>query len=217
MSSLSVDCGQGGWRYDHWFAPPCIHGDIRLQLTSLHGDIAATIALDPTTLKFYDYDEFGVPRNGQADLRYGWLGGKQRSGDALGDIILMGVRLYSMSLGRLLQIDPTDGGNANAYDYCIADPINCFDLDGRFGWRRVKSCGKAALNNGLVRGVAAGVVVGALCVGDLGIGCAVAVGAIAGGVLGAHTGMCTIVGKAGRGTWRSMRPLARFRVFARRE
>ncbi|MCW2599499.1 MAG: sugar-binding protein [Frankiales bacterium] len=58
--------------------------------------------------------------------------GKQRSGDALGGVVLMGVRLYSPVLGRFLQVDPIPGGSANAYDYINADPINNFDLDGRW-------------------------------------------------------------------------------------
>ena len=48
----------------------------------------------------------------------------------------MGVRLYDPALGRFLQIDPVPGGNANAYDYTVADPMNKVDLDGQsHGWR----------------------------------------------------------------------------------
>ena len=43
----------------------------------------------------------------------------------------MGVRLYNPTLGRFLTTDPVVGGNANPYDYCTGDPINCTDLDGR--------------------------------------------------------------------------------------
>lgn len=32
--------------------------------------------------------------------------------------------------GRFLQTDPVPEGNANSYDYCNADPINCYDLEG---------------------------------------------------------------------------------------
>lgn len=113
-------------------------GDVRLQLVNLHGDVAATIDPGLTEPELYDYDEFGIPMAGQADQRYGWLGGKQRSGEAMGDVILMGVRLYSPALGRFLQVDPEDGGNATAYDYCAGDPVNCTDLDGKFGWGSIK-------------------------------------------------------------------------------
>ncbi|MER6640973.1 hypothetical protein ABT285_36265, partial [Streptomyces microflavus] len=34
-----------------------------------------------------------------------------------------------------LSIDPVYGGNANAYEYVTADPLNKYDLDGRrWGW-----------------------------------------------------------------------------------
>ncbi|WP_422732959.1 LamG-like jellyroll fold domain-containing protein [Micromonospora sp. WMMD558] len=113
-------------------------GDVVLQLTNLHGDVAATVDTALTEPEFFDYDEFGVPMAGQADQRYGWLGGKQRSGEAMGDVILMGVRLYSPGIGRFLQVDPIDGGNATAYDYCAGDPVNCTDLDGKWGWGSIK-------------------------------------------------------------------------------
>jgi len=112
-------------------------GAVRLQLTNLHGEVAS-IDTALTTPEFYSFDEFGVPTSGQAPQRYGWLGGKQRSADALGGVILMGVRLYSPALGRFLQVDPVVGGSATAYDYCNADPANCVDLDGRKGKGRGK-------------------------------------------------------------------------------
>ncbi|MFE2914063.1 RHS repeat-associated core domain-containing protein [Kitasatospora indigofera] len=75
-----------------------------------------------------------MPQDGQAQVRYGWLGGKQRSAEALDGDILMGARLYSPALGRFLQIDPVPGGNASPYDYCTGDPVNCTDLDGNWGF-----------------------------------------------------------------------------------
>lgn len=95
-----------------------------------------------------------------------------------------GCRLYSPGIGRFLQTDPIVGGNATAYDYCFGDPVNCTDLDGKWSWKRAKKWGKWALNNGIVRGIAVGVVVGAACVGTLGIGCAIGVGVAAGAALG---------------------------------
>ncbi|MGC5033252.1 LamG-like jellyroll fold domain-containing protein [Micromonospora sp. DT229] len=106
-------------------------GDVLLQLTNLHGDVAATVDTGLTEPELFDHDEFGVPMAGQATQRYGWLGGKQRSGETIGDVILMGVRLYSPSLGRFLQVDPVFGGSCNSYEYTCADPINNEDLDGR--------------------------------------------------------------------------------------
>jgi len=113
-------------------------GGVQLQLTNLHGDVAMSIDTGLTAPEAYSYDEFGIPDTVSSDRRYGWLGGKQRSGDALGDIVLMGVRLYSPSLGRFLQVDPIPGGNSNAYDYCSGDAVNCTDLDGNFGWGSIK-------------------------------------------------------------------------------
>ncbi|NBE82077.1 LamG-like jellyroll fold domain-containing protein [Micromonospora rubida] len=129
-------------------------GDVQLQLTNLHGDIVATVDPALTEPEFFDYDEFGAPTVGQTDRRYGWLGGKQRSGEAMGGIILMGVRLYSPSLGRFLQTDPISGGSCNAYEYTCADPINLQDLDGKFirkicKWKRVCAKGISWAARGL--------------------------------------------------------------------
>jgi len=57
----------------------------------------------------------------------------------------MGVRLYNPTTGRFLTVDPVYGGNANDYDYCNGDPINCTDLDGR---QMCKDCGGAGGGGG---------------------------------------------------------------------
>ena len=44
----------------------------------------------------------------------------------------MGSRVYAPGIGRFLSVDPTPGGNANIYDYCTADPVNCTDLTGNW-------------------------------------------------------------------------------------
>ncbi|MGY0234097.1 discoidin domain-containing protein [Longispora urticae] len=112
-------------------------GEVKLSLSNLHGDVALTIDTALTSPEFHEFDEFGVPKAGQAGQRYGWLGGKQRSSEAQGGVVLMGVRLYQPALGRFLQVDPVAGGSATAYDYCNADPVNCTDLDGRWGWKKI--------------------------------------------------------------------------------
>ena len=105
----------------------------RWQLVNLHGDIVKTAADNPNLTTpdgaTLDADEFGVRQAPTA--RYAWLGANQRSSDALGAVILMGVRLYAPSMGRFVSIDPIPDGSANPYDYAGADPVNRFDFDGR--------------------------------------------------------------------------------------
>jgi len=66
--------------------------------------------------------------------KYAWLGGKQRSADALGGVVLMGVRLYNPVTGRFLTVDPIYGRSDNSYEYAGGDPVNRVDLDGR-AWK----------------------------------------------------------------------------------
>ncbi|MDQ2629574.1 MAG: DNRLRE domain-containing protein [Actinomycetota bacterium] len=105
-----------------------------LQLGNLHGDIVATASLDPQAtepLDTFEFDEFGNPKQ-QSTPKYGWLGGKQRRTELPSGVVQMGVRSYVPTIGRFLSIDPLLGGSANAYDYSFQDPINKFDLDGRW-------------------------------------------------------------------------------------
>ncbi|MFF3316209.1 DNRLRE domain-containing protein [Streptomyces sp. NPDC003035] len=106
-------------------------GNTALHLTGLHGDVALQLPLDiadaPLVL---DSDEYGNPRAGQPNARYSWLGGQQRSAETVTGLTLMGARLYNPQTGRFLSADPVYGGNANAYEYCTGDPVNCSDLSG---------------------------------------------------------------------------------------
>ena len=161
-------------------------GNTNYQIANMHGDVIATLldgalGLASTAVR----DEYGNPVTGSAGTRYGWIGQKQRASDTPSGIVLMGVRLFNSATGRFLQVDPIYGGNANDYEYCSGDPINCFDLDGKLSLGWAKKWGKRALNNSYVRGAAVSFAVGAICVGTAGIGCAVFVGAAAGAALGA--------------------------------
>ena len=62
----------------------------------------------------------------------------------------MGVRGYDPTLGRFLSVDPVYGGSANAYDYVGGDPINGYDLDGRFAWLAVLALNPVTLVVGVV-------------------------------------------------------------------
>lgn len=154
-----------------------------------HGDVIGTtdsggaFTGNPTT------DEFGVGQ--EPTSRLGWLGGKERFGTGT-DLGLdrMGVRLYDPGLGRFLEVDPVEGGSANAYDYVDQDPINQFDLNGDclFGRSNGRCRGARYFQHTMagIAGTAAGMIVGTACTAALGVetfgaaavGCAVVAGAV---------------------------------------
>ena len=121
-----------------------------LQLSDIHGDTVLQLPLDTTTAPTaLDTDEYGNPTTSTraAGARYTWLGAKQRSAETPTGMTLMGVRLYDPATGRFLSVDPVPGGNANDYAY-PTDPVNMFDLDGRWGnWlrRAAKGLGYASV------------------------------------------------------------------------
>jgi len=114
-----------------------VGGTVTYQHANLHGDVVGTTDAAGTFTALPTPDEFGA---GQAPAsRLGWLGAKERFAVGVGPgLIRMGVRMYEPRLGRFLEVDPVEGGSANDYDYCSADPVNCTDLAGTFN-RRIHS------------------------------------------------------------------------------
>ncbi|MER7760381.1 hypothetical protein [Streptomyces sp. NPDC097619] len=91
------------------------------------------------------------------------------------------------------------GGNANAYEYVNGDPINRYDLDGKWGWFKKKwnSFKKSSVGRHIRRhrrfygwAAAAGIgVLGAACIAATAGICAGAGGLIIGAAIGAGGGM----------------------------
>ena len=123
--------------------------EVELQLTNLHGDVAATAALSSTAtalLSTRTYDEFGNQTGGASGARYGWLGGMQRPAELTpsGGVMQMGARSYVPAIGRFLSTDPIAGGSASAYDYANADPVNQIDSTGFAPYGYDKDCDPGA-------------------------------------------------------------------------
>ncbi|WP_269303266.1 RHS repeat-associated core domain-containing protein [Aeromicrobium sp. HA] len=123
-------------------------GVTQAQLGNLDGDVVGGWDLTGgnagTLMSYGETTEYGLPQTVKASGRYGWLGKSQRDTTiALGDLTLMGARLYNPFTGRFLTRDPIAGGNDNAYIY-PADPINWFDLTGMyktsFKWYTYSKC-----------------------------------------------------------------------------
>jgi RHS repeat-associated protein len=149
-----------------------VNGTGSWNIVNGHGDIVGTADSAATFTAVPSTDEFGV--GAVPASRLGWLGSNERftASPSLG-LIRMGVRLYDPALGRFLQVDPVEGGSANDYEYCFGDPVNCFDLDGAWGFKMPKL-------RSVLRGAAiVGGIVGAVACGAS-VVCGVAAGAAAG-------------------------------------
>ncbi|MFF7361731.1 DNRLRE domain-containing protein [Streptomyces sp. NPDC008125] len=110
-------------------------GNVVLQLSNLHGDVAVQLPLDTSVAPtVQQYGEYGNALDGTVSTAYGWLGSYQRDSGTLSGISLMGVRLYDPASGRFLQADPVYGGNDNSYEYCRGNPISCTDLTGAYSY-----------------------------------------------------------------------------------
>jgi RHS repeat-associated protein len=117
-------------------------------ITNLHGDIVAGMAGSTPGLSYTDdYLEDGQLRNAAdtGSRRCGWLGAEQRASDTPNGLSLMGARLYNSGSGRFLSTDPVYGGNANPYDYCAGDGVNCSDLTGLMSCKKFATTKKKTL------------------------------------------------------------------------
>ena len=117
-------------------------GGVVLQLSDIHGDIDVRLPLDGAeSPSVQHFDEYGNPVGNSTRGEYGWLGTSARAAEAASGRVLLGVRLYDPATGMFLQNDPVEGGGANAYGYCSADPVNCTDTTGTFNYRLIYTLG----------------------------------------------------------------------------
>lgn len=129
-----------------------IGGTPTWQLANLHGDIVATSGAASGTVDSYtESDEYGnAIDTPTAPQRYGWLGTHQRASDTVGDMVLMGARIYNPQSGLFTSADPVLGGGSNRYGYPV-DPINQMDLTGEM-WGWVFNIGMGALETAVDAG-----------------------------------------------------------------
>jgi RHS repeat-associated protein len=158
-------------------------GSQTLSLPDIHGDIMATIDADGSVLGTSQTGPFGevlaasttntTPWNTLNGASFQYVGQHEKLSETAYAVapIQMGARVYIPGLGRFLSVDPTPGGNLNAYVYGV-DPVNEFDLDGNaINWRKIGSIAAT------IGGIAAAVACGASVV------CGIAAGAVAAGAV----------------------------------
>jgi RHS repeat-associated protein len=103
-----------------------------------HGTGQVAVDADDLTVSRRRLDPFGVDRATPATWpgEKGFIRGTQ---DPTG-LTHIGAREYDPSLGRFISVDPVfdtdDPQSMTGYSYCNADPVNCVDADGRWGFKK---------------------------------------------------------------------------------
>jgi RHS repeat-associated protein len=120
---------------------------------NVHGDTVTVTGAGAARLWSGFNGPYGETTSGAAapdtsvpSTSWGYLAEQQRLTD--GNLIHMGARPYSPSLGRFLGVDPLEGGCANDYTYVSGDPLLAKDTNGRGfwedAWDAVSCVGKVA-------------------------------------------------------------------------
>ena len=142
-------------------------------------------------IKRLDYDAFGniiADSNPDFNVWFGFAGGLH---DRDIDLIRFGHRDYDPNTGRWTAKDPIffNGGDTDLYGYCLNDPINGVDPDGKVAVFGMVVGGIS----GTIGGFTAGMIDGN---GDLS---AAVAGGFAGGVVGALVGSINVLGSSAAG------------------
>jgi len=113
-----------------------------LELSNLQGDIVATMTVGASSpASRIEYTAYGGAASSSGTLapqgmRHGFKGAYGKNTlESPGGYVHMGARVYNPTSGRFLQVDPVNGGSANAYDYANQDPTNQMDLAGTCSYR----------------------------------------------------------------------------------
>jgi RHS repeat-associated protein len=157
---------------------------------SLRGDLVATSDAAGTFTSAALTDAFGDMVNGSRQT-YDWNGAWLYRNEALtGGLVKVGVRWYDPVVGRFLQQDPWLGSiyaplTLNAYGYCVNDPLQLVDPDGKLPLLAVVAIG---FISGAIAGAVTEIIVQAIDDkpgvnwGD--VGESAVVGGVAGGIAG---------------------------------